>query len=291
MATPYINRGGEVMIKRYILRLKRAAEFIVGGGKIKEDPSTFVNPSGKFTGKKVLVTGGSTGIGFEIAREYFREGAEVVITARRKDRLEAAKERLGNNPKLHLLVWDMAVVESCSQKLDEALKQLGHIDIFVNNAGIYKYDEWDTCSEKTYDEVIDINAKGLFFLCQAEANYLLQSGRTAKIINICSRNSIDAGFDPYTISKWEAASITTELAKKLFPKGIMVNGIAPGNVATNIHGDRVYDVSANAFMPSHLTERYVHVEEIASIVLFLSDERIQNITGQIIPVDGGWTLH
>ena len=279
------------MIKRYLLRLRRVVEFMVGGGNIKESPVAFVNPSDKFTGKKVLVTGGSTGIGFETAKEFLSEGAEVVITARRKDRLEAAKRRLGNAQNLHLLAWDMAAVELCSQKLDEAVRLLGHIDIFVNNAGIYKYDEWDTSSEKIYDEVIDINAKGLFFLCQAEADYLLQSGCTAKIINMCSRNSIDDGFDPYTISKWEAASITIELAKKLVPKGIMVNGIAPGNVATNIHGDRVHDVSENAFMPSHLTERYVHVEEIASIVLFLSDDRIKNITGQIIPVDGGWTLH
>ncbi len=264
---------------------------MIGGGKIKEYPVTFVTPSGKFKGKKVLVTGGSTGIGFETAKEFLQEGAEVVITARREDRLETAKRRLGNASNLHLLAWDMAAVELCSQKLDEALRLLGHIDIFVNNAGIYKYDGWDTCSEKVYDEVIDINAKGLFFLCQAEADYLLQSGCTAKIINMCSRNSIDAGFDPYTISKWKAASITIELAKRLLPKGIMVNGVAPGNVATNIHGDRVHDVSANAFMPSHLTGRYVHVEEIASIVLFLSEDRIQNITGQIISVDGGWTLH
>lgn len=279
------------MLKRYLLQLKRAVEFLIEGGNIQESPVAFVNPSGKFKGKKVLVTGGSTGIGFETTKEFLLEGAEVVITARRKDRLESAKQRLGNNPNLHLLAWDMAAVEQCSQKLDEAIHCLGHLDIFVNNAGIYKYDDWDTCSEKTYDEVIDINAKGLFFLCQAEADYLLQTGRKAKIINICSRNSIDAGFDPYTISKWEAASITIELAKILLPKGIIVNGIAPGNVATNIHGDRVYDVSVNAFMPSHLTGRYVHVEEIAGIVLFLSEDRIQNITGQIIPVDGGWTLH
>ena len=256
---------------------------------VKYDSVSFNLPSGRFTGKRVLVTGGTTGIGYEIAKEFLQEGATVLITARREERLKNAKERL-NSANLYTMVWDVAQVDASTAKLKEVVRILGDIDIFVNNAGIYKYDTWDSCPEQIFDEVCDINAKGLFFICQAEKAYLTDAERKAKIINICSRNSIDSGFDPYTVSKWEAACITKTMANELIRKEVVVNGIAPGNVATNIHGDRVHDVTANAYMPSHLTERYVLVEEIASVALFLASERANHIVGQIIPVDGGWTL-
>lgn len=258
-------------------------------GGVKFDPVSFNLPSDRFAGKRVLVTGGTTGIGYEIAKEFIQEGATVLITARREERLKNAKERL-NSANLYTMVWDVAQVDASTTKLKEAASILGGIDIFVNNAGIYKYDTWDSCSELTFDEVCDINAKGLFFICQAEKAYLMDTERKAKVINICSRNSIDSGFDPYTVSKWEAACITKTMANELIEKGTVVNGIAPGNVATNIHGDRVHDISANAYMPSHMTERYVLSEEIASTALFLASEKANHIVGQIISVDGGWTL-
>ena len=268
--------------------IKNAFAYIHQGGA-KTDSVSFSLPSERFVGKRVLVTGGTTGIGYEIAKEFLAEGAIVLITARREGRLEKAKDNLKSD-RLYTLVWDIAKVDNCEAKFREAISILGDMDIIVNNAGIYKYDTWDSCSEQTFDEVCDINAKGLFFICQAEKEYLTEQDRKAKIINICSRNSIDSGYDPYTISKWEAASITKTLAKELIDKGVVVNGVAPGNVATNIHGDRVHDVNANAYMPSHLTERYVLTEEIASVTLFLASEQANHIVGEIIPVDGGWTL-
>ena len=268
--------------------IMNALTYVKGGGA-KYDPVSFSLPSARFKDKRVLVTGGTTGIGYEIAKEFLSEGATVLITARREDRLKKAKENL-NSSNLKTLIWDLAMVECCESKFDEAVKLLGDVDIFINNAGIYRFNKWDLCSEQIYDEVCDINAKGLFFICQSEKNYLQGKHRKAKIINICSRNSIDSGFDPYTISKWEAACITTSLAKDLNKDGILVNGIAPGNVATNIHGDNVHDVKDNAYMPSHLTNRWVLTEEIASMTLFLASENANHIQGQIIPVDGGWTL-
>lgn len=275
-------------IKAYCKMIKNAIAFIRLGG-VKTDPVSFNLPSERFVGKRVLVTGGTTGIGYKIAKEFLAEGAIVLITARREDRLEKAKEKLRSD-RLYTLVWDVAKVDNCEAKFQEAISKLDDIDIFINNAGIYKYDTWDSCSEQTYDEVCDINAKGLFFICQEEKAYLTEKDRKAKIINICSRNSIDSGYDPYTISKWEAARITKTLAKELVDKGVVVNGVAPGNVATNIHGDKVHDVKANAYMPSHLTERYVLTEEIASVTLFLASDHADHIVGEIIPVDGGWTL-
>ena len=276
-------------IKQCIKLFLNAVDYIrLGGAKI--EPVSFSLPSEQYNGKRVLVTGGTTGIGFEIAKEFLSEGATVIITARRVDRLSRAKDSL-NSSRLHTLVWDIEDVENCEAKLNEALNIIGDIDIFINNAGIYRFNKWDTCSESIFDEVCNINAKGLFFICEAEKNYLLKSKRKAKIINICSRNSIDSGFDPYTISKWEAACITRTLDTELFEKGIIVNGIAPGNVATNIHGDNVHDVSENAYMPSHLTQRWVLKEEIASLALFLASDRINHCHGQIIAADGGWTLH
>lgn len=166
------------------------------------------------------------------------------------------------------------------------------IDIIINNAGIYESDAWNQVSEESYDRVNDINAKGLFFMCQAEGDYFISNKIQGRIVNINSIAGIKSGFDPYSVSKWGSVCITKSIAKVLVKHGIVVNGIAPGNVVTNIHdGVRGKDVKDNAYMPSHLTQRYTLVEEIASMALYLSSDMATNMIGQVIAIDGGWTLN
>ena len=128
-------------------------------------------------------------------------------------------------------------------------------------------------------------------MAQIEATYLLDHKISGSILNISSMASLVPLMDPYAISKWGINCITKGLAKELVHHGIVVNGIAPGNVVTNIHdGVKGKDVKDNAFMPSHLTKRYTLVEEISSLATFLASDSSNNIIGQIISVDGGWTL-
>ena len=250
-----------------------------------------VAPSERFTGKKVLITGGGSGIGFEIAKEFLAEGAEVMITGRNKERLEEAKQKL-NNPKVKVMDWDVADVKELDEKFATAVEVMGAFDIFINNAGIYAASPWNQIKEEEYDTVNDINCKGLFFMCQQEADYFLKNNIKGKIVNINSIAGIKSGFDAYSVSKWGSMCITRSLAAKMAPYGIVINGIAPGNVVTNIHdGVRGKNVMDNAYMPQLKTNRYTLVEEIASMALYLSSDMASNIIGQVIAIDGGWVLN
>ena len=250
-----------------------------------------VAPSERFAGKKVLVTGGGSGIGLETAKEFLAEGAEVMITGRNKDRLEEAKQKL-NNPNLKVINWDVADITSLDTKFSAAVSDMGHFDIFINNAGIYAASPWNQIKEEEYDKVNDINCKGLFFMCQQEADYFLKNGIRGRIVNINSIAGIKSAFDAYSVSKWGSVCITRSLASKMAPYGIVINGIAPGNVVTNIHdGVRGKNVMDNAYMPQHKTNRYTLVEEVASMALYLSSDMASNIIGQVIAIDGGWVLN
>ena len=203
-------------------------------------------PSERFVGKKVLVTGGSSGIGLEIAKEFLAEGAEVMITGRSKARLDEAKQAL-NSPKLKTIEWDVADVKTLDTKFVAAVAEMGQIDIFINNAGIYEASAWNQIKEDEYDRVNDINCKGLFFMCQQEGEYLKNNGIKGRIVNINSIAGIKSGFDAYSVSKWGSVCITRSMASMMAPYGIDVNGIAPGNVVTNIHdGVRGKNVMDNA---------------------------------------------
>ena len=250
-----------------------------------------ITPSERFVGKKVLVTGGSSGIGLEIAKEFLAEGAEVMITGRNREHLKVTKQKL-NSTLLKTIEWDVADVKSLDEKFSAAVSEMGLFDIFINNAGIYAASPWNQIKEDEYDKVNDINCKGLFFMCQHEADYFQKIRIKGHIVNINSIAGIKSGFDAYSVSKWGSMCITRGLAAKMAPYGIVINGIAPGNVVTNIHdGVRGKDVMDNAYMPQHKTKRYTLVEEIASMALYLSSDMASNIIGQVIAIDGGWSLN
>lgn len=277
------------MIKNFFKYAKNLLKYLKSGGIVylKYDK---VLPGRRFEGKHVLITGGSSGIGFETAKEYLAEGADVIITGRHKDSLDKAADRLSSS-NIHTVVWDMSDVKKIPYKLQSVVERFGNIDLFINNAGTYAVDSWDRYDEDTFDRVISTNTKGLFFMCQAEGKYFVENKVKGRIVNVCSIAGIKSGFDPYSISKWGAVCITKGLAKELSQYGIIVNGVAPGNVVTNIHdGVRGKNVEDNAYMPSHLTGRYTLVEEVAGMILYLTSDLGSNIVGEVVPIDGGWTL-
>lgn len=268
-------------------------KMLLGGGKspiVKVTLNT-VAPSERFVGKKVLVTGGSSGIGLEIAKEFLNEGAEVMITGRNTARLEEAKQKL-NNPRLKTIEWDVADVPSLDTKFVAAVAEMGHFDIFINNAGVWEEPQWETIIESIYDKICDTNAKGLFFMCQQEGSYLKTNKILGKIVNICSVEGMMSKFQPYTVSKWSSIAITRGAAKEFVKHGIVVNGVAPGVVATNISAwSRSINVGENAYVEIQKTHRFTTVEEIASMALYLSSDMASNIIGQVIAIDGGWVLN
>ena len=249
-------------------------------------PVSFVQADERFVDKVVLITGGYTGIGFETAKQFVSEGAKVIITARREVRLKEAAEKIQSDRLKHM-VWDIADVSCFDAKLHEAVSLFGTIDIFVNNAGIFKYDAWSKYNEQTYDSILDTNTKGLFFMCQAEGKFLVGAKKRGKILNVCSGYGVDAQFNPFSVSKWGSVCITKGLAKELVKNDIVVNGVALGSVS----GDKVVDMTENAHTTDHLTKFWVPTEEVVSLLLFLASDAANSIIGQVISVDGGYGLH
>ena len=260
-------------------------KFYKDGGFVKLNVS-YVNPSNRFMGKNVFVSGGTSGIGLAVTKAFLSEGANVIIAARKKDQLEQTKMLL-QNPNLHILEMDISDVKSIKNKIDLAAAELSRIDIFVNCAGVSAYDE-SLQTEKMYDYICNINQKGLYFMNKEEGDYFITNQIQGKIINLTSKAGERIGFDPYTLSKWGANSITKGNARRLAPYHINVNGIAPGRVPTNITKELQNNKnSENVYTPNHATKRFTMPEEVAATALFLASDSANNIVGQVIVMDGG----
>lgn len=239
-----------------------------------------------FIGKHVVVTGGTSGIGLEIAKKFLSLGAKVTITGRNIDRLHTIKEEL-NNLNLIVVEWDISNSKIIDTKVNEIVKKMGTIEILVNNSGIYASNNFFDTNEQLFDEIMNTNLKGLFFTSKKIAEYFIKHNIKGKIINIGSVRGIQGGAEPYGISKWGVRGLTQGMARDLAKYGIIVNAVAPGITATAING---INIQKNAYNNSTLNNRVAIPEEIAEIVIFLSSNTANHIIGQTIVCDGGETL-
>lgn len=276
------------MIRKYVQYFKNMLKYVKSGGVVYVNVEQ-VLPSEQFAGKKVLITGGSSGFGFQMAKDFIAQGAEVMITGRNSQKLGEAKDKI-NNARLHTIVWDQSDCSSIINKLNEVISELGGLDIAINNAGVWNNTDWHTVDESEYDKIVDINTKGLYFLCKAEVDYFRINNIPAKIINITSIEGNRPSFLPYSISKWGAKCLTEGLAKEVAQFGIQVNAIAPGVALTDINMQLKQNQKDNFYFPQHRTGRFTSVEEISNLAMFLASDQASNIVGQTIAVDGGWTI-
>jgi NAD(P)-dependent dehydrogenase (short-subunit alcohol dehydrogenase family) len=279
------------MIKWFAIKIinsiKNFIKYIHYGGVVYVKISQ-INHGEILKEKKILITGGSSGIGYAIAKKFLNEGAKVVITGRDPKKLLMATEALNSN-RLSYLQWDCSDSSISKSKLAEAQVLLGGIDIVINNAGLYTTTSFSGINEEIWDKVMDTNLKGLFFMCQAEAEYFMNVNKECggKILNISSIRGFQGDCGPYGVSKWGVNGLTKGLARDLISKNILVNAIAPGITATDING---IDVNKNAFSGEPRNKRVALPEEIAELALFLASDASNNIVGQIIVCDGGSTL-
>jgi NAD(P)-dependent dehydrogenase (short-subunit alcohol dehydrogenase family) len=277
------------MIRKILTYFKNGIQYVKRGGVIYTTVSQ-IRYGQLFKGKKVLITGGGSGFGYAMAGKFLDEGAEVLITGRNEEKLKHAVSSF-RSPNIHYLVWDLLDTAAVSSKFNDALQTIGgDFDIFINNAGVWKNTKFLKVSEKEWDMIVDTNLKGLFFIMQEETNYLLSANKEGKIINITSVEGIRTDFNPYSASKWGANDLTRGLAKQLAPKGIIINAIAPGVALTDINRELKDEAGDNEYYPVHRTGRFTKVEEVAELAAFLASNAANNIVGQIIAIDGGWTL-
>lgn len=241
--------------------------------------------------RKILITGGGSGIGLAIAKKFISEGAIVVITGRDRKRLASASDEIGSE-RLKTLNWDASDISIIEQNIDECETLLGgQVEILINNAGIINGAQFPEVLEETWDSIYKTNHKGLFFLSQAICKrwMAVNSKTPRKILNISSQGGFVGATYPYRMTKWDIAGLTQGLGVKLAPHGIIVNGIAPGIIATAMQPGTL-NQGENNFCGLNPLGRFALPEEIAELALFLASDASNFIVGQTIVCDGGFSL-
>lgn len=246
-----------------------------------------LSPNELLKGRTALITGGTSGIGYSIAKAYLESGATVVITGREVDRLNVACEQLRGGDlafcdRIFGVVMDNTDVSSFAFVLDDILHKVEKVDVLVNNAGLVGGDI-SSVIEEQYDTIFDTNLKGMFFLSKLIGKHMKENSIKGNILNIASSSSLRPAISAYTLTKWGTRGLTLGLAKVLAPYGITVNGIAPGPTATPMLGK---DANSDIIFSNPLG-RFALPEEVANMAVILASDMGRSIIGDIVYMTGG----
>ncbi|WP_411962936.1 SDR family oxidoreductase [Haloferax sp. YSMS24] len=244
-----------------------------------------------------VVTGGSSGIGRGIALAFAEHGADVVVCDIREDPKEDGrptheKIEADTDSSATFVELDVTDVDAFETAMDAA-DEFGGVDIMVNNAGIWRPEEFLDVSEDDFQQMMDINLKGVYFGSQAAANRMVANGG-GSIINISSINGIygNGGYPTYSASKGAVRTLSYSLAHGLGGQGIRVNAIHPGAINTKIGPEDAEATSEEqmeqlkAMIP---LGRQGEPDDVAGVAVFLASDLGKYVTGESIVVDGGWT--
>jgi NAD(P)-dependent dehydrogenase (short-subunit alcohol dehydrogenase family) len=257
----------------------------------------------EFNNKRVLITGGTSGIGFTTAAAFLKAGASVCISGRSEKSLLDAADRLEKEAgTVFGMPADVSSSAGCQELVNEAAEILGGIDILVNSAGIWLEGPADEVTEEQWDTVIDTNLKGTFFMCRYCIPFLEES--SGCIVNLSSDSGL-VGNDlaaAYCASKGGVTLLTKSLAVELARKKIRVNAVCPGDVSTPMLDRAAINyISENGGTVEEYTEellkayperpgrRFTRPEEVAQSILFLSSSKVEAITGACLSIDFGLT--
>jgi 2-dehydro-3-deoxy-D-gluconate 5-dehydrogenase len=244
----------------------------------------------RLDGQVALVTGASRGIGLAIAAGLAEAGADIVAVQRREQAPELAERVAAAGRALLPLAADVGDEQALREAVARAHGHFGRLDILVNNAGIQRRHPAEEFPLEVWDEVIGVNLRGVWLLCQLCGRIMLAQGR-GKIVNIASLLSFQGGWTvpAYAAAKHGVAGLTKALANEWAGRGINVNAIAPGYTATDLNEALLANPERLAQLnPRIPAGRWATPEDYAGAALFLASAAADYVHGEIITVDGGW---
>lgn len=240
--------------------------------------------------KKVIITGSARGIGYAIAQEFLKAGAQVALCSTTQEGAQKAKETLLKEfpqSKIYAQKADVSKEAEVQNFVENVTREFGTVDILVNNAGITRDTLAIRMSEQDWDAVLNVNLKGTFLMSKTVFKIMMKA-KSGSIINMSSvvGQSGNAAQANYSASKAGIIGLTKALAKEFAPRNVRVNAVAPGFVQTDMTDKLPEQIKEQALALIPL-KRFATTTDIAKAVMFLSSEDGEYITGQVLAVNGG----
>jgi NAD(P)-dependent dehydrogenase (short-subunit alcohol dehydrogenase family) len=245
----------------------------------------------QFVGKVVLITGGNAGIGRAAALEFANQGAKVVVSGRReKEGLEVIDELEALGGEAIFIKTDVSKESDVKAMIEQTLATFGRLDCAFNNAGIVQAPTpLPDQTEETYDQIMDINVKGVWLSLKHEIPAMLKTGGGAIVNNSSVGGLVGFATAPvYVASKHAVIGLTKSVALEYATQHVRVNAVAPGTIETRMFRDFAPEVR-QMLESAHPMGRIGQPEEIASTVVWLCSDGASFVTGQTVPIDGGYT--
>jgi len=245
----------------------------------------------RFEGKRVIVTGGGKGIGKATVARFAAEGASVVLTGRDRGAAELAAMEIADETgaAVYPFVADVSVKADDEATIQFALDKMQGIDVLVNNAGIYYEEPFEEISEEHWDQIMDIDLKGTFLMCQAILPHFKEK-KAGVIVNMSSTNGLagEIGYAHYNAAKGGVVLLTKTLAIEFGPDNIRVNCVCPGYILT----ESTEAMDSDEFVADYIQNkiplrRTGEPEEVASVIAFLASDDASFVHGESILIDGG----
>ncbi len=240
------------------------------------------------TNKTALVTGASGGIGKAIAQTLHAQGATVAISGTRKEKLDEIADELGE--RVHVTPCNLSDKDAVSALVGQAEEAMGKLDILINNAGITKDNLFMRMKDEEWDDVIAVNLTASFILMRSALRGMMRA-RSGRIVNISSISGIigNPGQPNYAASKAGLIGMSKSLAREVAPRGITVNCIAPGFIATPMT-DELNEKQVEQIAQAIPSGTFGEPQDIASAVLYLASEEAKYMTGQTLHINGGMVM-
>ncbi len=245
-------------------------------------------------GRRVLVSGGSSGIGEATARRLLEEGAVVVIGGIDADEVDAAVQSLASVGRVSGAAVDVSKETDVSTFVEKAVESLGGIDVLINNAGVAWRSPFLEITPTDWDRTIEVNLRGMFLVAQAVARHLVQQGTGGVIVNMSSTNGLagEADYAHYNASKAGVLLLTKTMAVELGRYDIRVNALCPGYIDTPLNAAVVDGLGDDDFVAAYARDkiplgRVGQAKEVAAAYAFLASDEAAFITGAELVIDGG----